>query len=167
MFNSLAQLILKFTCPGVPDIYQGTELWDLSLVDPDNRRSVDYNKRMNLLSLEKPLEELIKTYQTGEVKLALLRKLIQIRNEYAELFAKGEYVPLAIDNKYNDHVLAFMRKHGRSAIIVIVPVRYAEIASDSAQIEELVLQSIPENLLQRKLLHFADLFQIIHVDLVA
>ena len=60
-----------------------------------------------------------------------------------------------------------MRKHGRSAIIVIVPVRYAEIASDSAQIEELVLQSIPENLLQRKLLHFADLFQIIHVDLVA
>jgi maltooligosyltrehalose synthase len=167
MFNSLAQTILKFTCPGVPDIYQGTELWDLSLVDPDNRRPVDYNKRMNLLLQEKPLEELAKTYQTGDIKLALLQKLIQIRNEYAELFAAGEYVPLPIDKKYNDHVLAFMRKHGRSAIVVIVPVKYAEIASDSAQIEKVVLQSIPENFLQRKLLHFADLFQIIHLDLVA
>lgn len=167
MFNSLGQLILKFTCPGIPDIYQGTELWDLSLVDPDNRRAVDYDLRMKILEQEQPLDKLINTYQSGEVKMALLRQLLQIRNQYTELLTEGEYVPIYISGKYNNHVLAFMRKHDRSAIIVIVPVTYALIESEISEIAKIIQGLIPENLFQRKLLNISDLFQIIHLDLVA
>lgn len=167
MFNSFGQLILKFTCPGIPDIYQGTELWDLSLVDPDNRRAVDYDIRMKMLEQEQPLDKLIKTYQSGEVKMALLQKLLQIRNQYTELLTEGEYVPIYFQGKYKDHVLAFMRKHDRKAIIVIVPVTYALIESEISDILKIIQGLIPENLLQRKLLHISDLFQIIHLDLVA
>ena len=167
MFNSIGQLILKFTCPGIPDIYQGTELWDLSLVDPDNRREVDYDIRMKMLEQEKPIDKLIQTYQSGEVKMALLHQLLQIRNQYTELLTEGEYVPIYIPGKYNNHVLAFMRKHDRSAIIVVVAVTYALIASESSDIGKIIQGLIPENLFQRKLLHISDLFQIIHIDLVA
>ena len=167
MFNSFGQLILKFTCPGIPDIYQGTELWDLSLVDPDNRRAVDFDKRMKMLQEDKSFSELLKTYQTGEVKLKLTHQLLQIRNQYHEILTNGEYVPLNVEGKYNDHVLGFMRKHDRSAIVVFVPVTYALIKSESKEIAKMIERSIPENLFQRKLLHVSDLFQIIHVDLVA
>jgi maltooligosyltrehalose synthase len=167
MFNSFGQLILKFTCPGIPDIYQGTELWDLNLVDPDNRRAVDYDIRMKMLKQDKSFGELINTFQTGEVKLKLMHQLLQIRNQYHEIFTNGEYVPLHIDGKYNDHVLGFMRKHDRSAIVVFVPVTYALIESESKEVVKIIERSIPENLFQRKLLHLSDLFQIIHLDLVA
>ena len=112
MMNSLAQLALKFTCPGVPDVYQGTELWDLSLVDPDNRRPVDYDRRLHLLNQGKSIDELMTNWKTGEVKFAVLRKLLEIRNEYASILLNGEYVPLKVVGKYSGHVLAFMRKHG-------------------------------------------------------
>jgi len=167
MFNSFGQLILKFTCPGIPDIYQGTELWDLSLVDPDNRRAVDYDIRMKMLKQDISFSELMNTYQTGEVKLKLMHQLLQIRNQYHEIFTHGEYVPLHIDGKYNDHVLGFMRKHDRSAIVVFVPVTYALIESENKEVVKMIERSIPENLFQRKLLHLSDLFQIIHLDLVA
>jgi len=167
MFNSFGQLILKFTCPGIPDIYQGTELWDLNLVDPDNRRAVDYDIRMKMLKQDKSFGELINTFQTGEVKLKLMHQLLQIRNQYHEIFTHGEYVPLHIDGKYNDHVLGFMRKHDRSAIVVFVPVTYALIESENKEVVKMIERSIPENLFQRKLLHLSDLFQIIHLDLVA
>src|SRR5205085_10705670 len=71
-FNSIGQLILKFTCPGIPDIYQGTELWDLSLVDPDNRRPVNYEARMKMLDDERSLDELMTIHETGEIKIAVM-----------------------------------------------------------------------------------------------
>ncbi|RYF97081.1 MAG: hypothetical protein EOO00_01090 [Chitinophagaceae bacterium] len=167
MMNSLAQLALKFTCPGVPDVYQGTELWDLSLVDPDNRRAVDYDKRLQLLHRGKSIDELMTNWKTGEVKFAVLRKLLEIRNDYASILLNGEYVPLKVVGKYSGHVIAFMRKHGRSGIVVIVPVRLALIDQHSADFSEALHGLIPENLVKRQLLHLSDLFQIVQVDLVA
>ncbi|HUQ67185.1 MAG TPA: malto-oligosyltrehalose synthase [Flavitalea sp.] len=167
MFNSIGQLMLKFTCPGIPDIYQGTELWDLSLVDPDNRRPVDYDVRMKMLDNRKSLNELMTTHETGEIKMSVLHKLLQLRKEYSEIFTYGEYVPVNIEGEYNAHVLAFMRKHDRSAIFVTVPVTYPLIEASSKEAEEIISRSIPENIFQRKLFHFSNLFQIIHIDLVA
>jgi maltooligosyltrehalose synthase len=167
MYNSLGQLILKFTCPGIPDIYQGTELWDLSLVDPDNRRPVNYNTRIEFLDKRSPLDDLLNKYQAGEVKLQLLHRLLGIRNEYERVFTEGEYIPVNIGGKYNGHVLAFMRKHDRLAIFVVVPVTYALIERNSNDVLAAIERSVPKNFIQRKLLHFADLFQIIHLDLVA
>ena len=167
VLNSLGQLILKFTCPGIPDIYQGTELWDLSLVDPDNRRPVDYNSRRKILEQEAAFDELLKNYRTGEVKLHLIHMLLRIRNEYEQILTEGEYVPVTIDEKYNGHVLAFMRKHDRSAIFVSVPVTYALISSERNELLHSIERSIPENFIKRKLLHFADAFQVIYLDPVA
>jgi maltooligosyltrehalose synthase len=167
MYNSFGQLILKFTCPGIPDIYQGTELLDLSLVDPDNRRAVDYHARIKILDNELNFDRLLKNDRGGEAKLHLMHSLLQIRTEYAQLLTEGEYIAVNIDEKYNGHVLTFMRKHDRSAIFVSVPVTYALIESESNKVMESIERSIPKNLVKRKLLHFADLFQIIHLDLVA
>jgi maltooligosyltrehalose synthase len=167
VFNSLGQLMLKFTCPGIPDIYQGTELWDLSLVDPDNRRPVDYNSRRKILEQDAAFDELLKNYRTGEVKLHLMHRLLQIRNEYEQILTEGEYVPVTIDEKYNGHVLTFMRKHDRSAIFVSVPVTYALVETEKNELLHSIERSIPENFIKRKLLHFADVFQVIHLDPVA
>lgn len=167
MYNSFGQLMLKFTCPGIPDVYQGTESWDFSFVDPDNRRPVDFNEKMNALSGEASFDDLIKNDTEGEAKLHLLHKLLQIRKEHAQLLTEGEYVPVSIDDKYNGHVLTFMRKHDRSAIFVSVPVTYALIESEKNEVLAAIERSIPENIFQRKLLHVADLFQIIYLDLVA
>lgn len=167
MMNSLAQLALKFTCPGVPDVYQGTELWDLSLVDPDNRRAVDYDKRLQVLNRGKSIDELMTDWKTGEVKFAVLKKLLEIRNDYASILLNGDYVPLKVVGKYSGHVLAFMRKHGRSGIVVILPVKLGLIDQHSADFSEALHGLIPENLVKRQLLHLSDLFQIVQVDLVA
>lgn len=167
MYNSFGQTILKFTCPGIPDIYQGTELWDLSLVDPDNRRKVDYDLRMKLVEKQSSFDELVKNFQSGEVKMQLLHNLLRIRNEYADILTEGEYIPIDIDEKYNGHVLTFVRKHDHSAIFVSVPLTYALLEAEKNEVLKAIERSIPENLFQRKLLHFADLFQIIHLDLVA
>jgi maltooligosyltrehalose synthase len=167
MYNSLGQLMLKFTCPGIPDVYQGTELWDFSLVDPDNRRPVDYNERMNMLENKLPIEESLKDYKSGDVKLQVLHELLQIRNDHRQLLSEGEYIPVKIDEKYNGHVLTFMRKHDRSAIFVSVPITYALIEPEKNDVRAAIQKSIPENFVQRKLLHFADLFQVIHLDFVA
>jgi maltooligosyltrehalose synthase len=167
MFNSIGQLMLKFMCPGIPDMYQGTELWDLSLVDPDNRRPVDYDIRNKMLVNEKSFDELLSTHETGEIKLAVLHRLLQLRNEYSEILTHGQYIPVNIEGPYKDHVLAFMRKHDRSAIFISVPVTFALIEANSKEAAESISASIPENIFQRKLFHFSDLFQIIHIDLVA
>jgi maltooligosyltrehalose synthase len=124
IMKSLGQLVLKFTCPGVPDTYQGTELWDLSMVDPDNRRPVDYEKRSQMLESSKTSNELWETRITGEIKLRLLHQLLTIRNKYSELFIEGEYIPLETQGRYKDHMLAFIRKHRHSAILVAVQVNH-------------------------------------------
>jgi (1->4)-alpha-D-glucan 1-alpha-D-glucosylmutase len=118
--NSLSQITLKATLPGVPDFYQGTELWDHSLVDPDNRRPVDFAGRARLLTaVEQPdWGQLTQNWPTGQIKLAWTRHLLKLRTELAEVFTKGGYEPLEVTGAHRDHVIAFARRHGRDAAIV-------------------------------------------------
>ena len=94
--NSLSQITLKATMPGVPDFYQGTEFWDLSLVDPDNRRPVDFAERAAVLaSMETPdWEDLVRTWPDGHIKLAWTRHLLKLRTEFADVFTHGDYEPM-------------------------------------------------------------------------
>jgi (1->4)-alpha-D-glucan 1-alpha-D-glucosylmutase len=120
--NSLSQITLKATMPGVPDFYQGTEFWDLSLVDPDNRRPVDFAERASVLaSVETPdWESLVPNWPNGHLKLAWTRHLLKLRTELADVFAHGDYQPLQVSGPHRDHVIAFARRRGRDAAIVAV-----------------------------------------------
>jgi (1->4)-alpha-D-glucan 1-alpha-D-glucosylmutase len=120
--NSLSQLTLKATLPGVPDFYQGTEFWDLSLVDPDNRRPVDFAERASALSklLMPDWKSLTSNWQTGHLKLALTAHLLKLRAEFADLFRHGDYQPLDVRGPHCDHVIAFARRRGSQAAIVAV-----------------------------------------------
>lgn len=125
--NSLSQLTLKATLPGVPDFYQGTEFWDLSLVDPDNRRPVDFAARHAALgSLEDPdWRGLSKRWPDGQLKLAWTRHLLKLRNGLGDVFARGDYQPLEVRGAHADHVIAFARGHGRAAAVVVVGRHFA------------------------------------------
>lgn len=127
IINSLAQLVLKFTCPGVPDIYQGCELWDFSFVDPDNRRPVDYELRSQLLKQVKTSElpALWNNRYSGEIKLWLTNKLLQDRQQNIELFTKGDYFPLEVIGKYKNYLLAYARQYQQNWYVVIVPLHMA------------------------------------------
>jgi (1->4)-alpha-D-glucan 1-alpha-D-glucosylmutase len=128
IFNSLSQVLLKNTAPGVPDLYQGTEFWDLSLVDPDNRRPVDYDQRISCLHDLKArgqtdslqlIDELLTTRTDGRIKLFLTFKVLQARKTNSALFEQGNYQPLLVSGKFKDHVIAFTRSfQGRTAIAV-------------------------------------------------
>lgn len=136
IINSLAQLVLKFTCPGVPDVYQGCELWDLSLVDPDNRRKVDFGKRKQWLEElesyepERILEKLWESRRNGQVKLWLTQRLFQLRRQNPVLLTQGEYVPLKVRGTYKDHLLAFMRRHKREVFVTIIPLHTAVLSRE-------------------------------------
>jgi (1->4)-alpha-D-glucan 1-alpha-D-glucosylmutase len=120
--NSLSQITLKATMPGVPDFYQGTEFWDLSLVDPDNRRPVDFARRASVLAtVEAPdWERLVQNWPDGHLKLAWTRHLLKLRNELADVFTHGDYQPLEVNGAHRDHVIAFARRHGHAAAITVV-----------------------------------------------
>ena len=123
-FNSLAQTLLKATCPGIPDFYQGTELWDLNLVDPDNRRPINFQLRQKLLAeiIElKPAKapELLQTPTDGRVKLYVIYKLLQLRRKSRALFEQGDYIPLAVKGTYAEHVVAFCRKKDNAYAITV------------------------------------------------
>ncbi|NEU94619.1 malto-oligosyltrehalose synthase [Bradyrhizobium uaiense] len=120
--NSLSQITLKATMPGVPDFYQGTESWDLSLVDPDNRRPVDFAARAEALAtLETPdWDALAQSRRDGRLKFAWTRHLLRLRSELREVFASGSYEPLTVSGPHHDHVIAFARRYGREAVIVAV-----------------------------------------------
>lgn len=130
MFNSLSQLLLKMTVPGVPDFYQGSELWEFTLVDPDNRRPVDYSYRQSLLRLlkdkakqDKPtlVNHLMKTPEDGRIKLYLMHQILQFRREYSSLFQEGNYQPLYAEGDHQQHVIAFQRiKEGRHIVVATV-----------------------------------------------
>ncbi|HET7094208.1 MAG TPA: hypothetical protein VFI22_12030, partial [Thermomicrobiales bacterium] len=127
-FNALAQQLLKLTAPGVPDIYQGTELWDFSLVDPDNRRPVDYAVRSRLLKAlrrRKPspalTTELIEKKADGRIKLYLTDRALSCRADAPDLFRDGDYRPLHATGLRQDHVVAFARRLGEREIVVAVP----------------------------------------------
>jgi (1->4)-alpha-D-glucan 1-alpha-D-glucosylmutase len=118
--NGLSQLALKATIPGVADFYQGTELWDFSLVDPDNRRSVDFPTRSKLV--EQPIDwtRLCQTWTDGRCKLALMRRLLSLRKEFPKLFLEGSYECLEVSGDDADRVVAFTRRHGVDKIVVAV-----------------------------------------------
>ncbi|SHG32354.1 malto-oligosyltrehalose synthase [Bradyrhizobium erythrophlei] len=128
--NSLSQITLKATMPGVPDFYQGTEFWDLSLVDPDNRRPVDFAERAAVLaSLQTPdWECLAQNWCNGHLKLAWTRDLLKVRTELAEVFAHGYYEPLQVSGPHRDHVIAFARRRGRDAAIIAVAKSFAPLS---------------------------------------
>lgn len=137
--NSLSQVLLKFTCPGVPDVYQGTELWDLSLVDPDNRRLFDYEKRENWLrefedyDTERLAEKLWESRNSGQIKLWLTHQLYNLRKSNPVLFSEGDYVPLKVRGAYKEHILAFARKYKREYIIVAVPLHSAMLCKEQGK----------------------------------
>lgn len=112
--NSLIQTVLKLTSPGIPDIYQGTELWDLSLVDPDNRRPVDFERRIRLL------EAGCASYDDGSIKLGVIAKILAYRAGHPDLFALGDYEPLLAEGPRADRVCAFVRRLGDQSAITIV-----------------------------------------------
>jgi malto-oligosyltrehalose synthase/4-alpha-glucanotransferase len=134
--NALAQLALKVMCPGVPDIYQGCEHWDLSLVDPDNRRPVDYNLREELLNTAEatvPVSEMWKDRFNGQIKVWLTRKLLQLRAAHSDLFSKGDYIPLKVTGKYKNELIAFARAYRDTWIVLIVPVDIAAICCNDLE----------------------------------
>jgi (1->4)-alpha-D-glucan 1-alpha-D-glucosylmutase len=123
--NALAQQLLKLTAPGVPDIYQGTELWNQSLVDPDNRRPVDYPAHARLL---RELQghspgpaELLANKSDGRIKLFLTSRALAFRQAHPELFLRGDYVPLEAVGPAAEHVVAFARRQGEKEAIAVVP----------------------------------------------
>jgi (1->4)-alpha-D-glucan 1-alpha-D-glucosylmutase len=143
VLNSLAQLLIKVTAPGVPDFYQGTELWDLSLVDPDNRRPVDWALRRRLLEevvkeidgsqdLAEFARNLLKTPEDGRVKLYLTRQALAFRRERAPLFERGEYRPLEARGPLTEHVCAFARVAGDDVALTVVPLHLARRRIDDA-----------------------------------
>jgi (1->4)-alpha-D-glucan 1-alpha-D-glucosylmutase len=131
MFSSLSQALLKICSPGVPDFYQGTELWDFSLVDPDNRRSVDYEKRINILAdlRQKGMEmtgvdlawELSLAKEDGRIKLYLVHTALNYRRANRALFEQGEYLPLEAEGMKAEHVCAFARRAGKACTVTVVP----------------------------------------------
>jgi (1->4)-alpha-D-glucan 1-alpha-D-glucosylmutase len=116
--NSLNQTVLKLTCPGIPDIYNGSELSDFSLVDPDNRRPLDVNRLSNM-PVPDGLSNSRGALRDGRLKLSLIAALLRQRQRLPGLFAEGDYVPLSVSGPRADHVLAFARSHGEHSMVVI------------------------------------------------
>jgi len=147
--NSLGQTLLRLTIPGVPDTYRGSEAWDLSLVDPDNRRPVDYALRQRLLELAErtsqavadperrapALRALAHDWSDGREKLYLLRAVLSFRREHAVLFREGSYVPLTVEGPHAEHVCAFMREHAGERAVVIVPRLLAKLTREDGSVD--------------------------------
>lgn len=131
--NSLAQTLLRMTVPGVPDLYQGDEYWDFSLVDPDNRRPVDYARREQSAQATVPVPELLANWRDGRLKQRLILQTLNLRAEHAELFRRGSYQPLEVVGSEAHRVLAFAREHAGQRAIVIVPIRCARLLENSAK----------------------------------
>ena len=121
--NSLSQTLLKLTSPGVPDIYQGSEIWDYSLVDPDNRRPVDYKRRREMLESLATAHprDLARNWTDGRIKMLLTQRVLQFRRKHVELFQKGEYLPLTPGGIFADSCVSFARQLGNHWIVVIAP----------------------------------------------
>jgi (1->4)-alpha-D-glucan 1-alpha-D-glucosylmutase len=115
--NGLTQTLLRLTSPGMPDLYQGTEFWDLSLVDPDNRRPVDYAARHSALQAGAALH---RDWRQHQLKQGLIHKVLALRAAHPSLFAEGEYVPLLAEGPLADHVIAFLREHEGKTLMVAV-----------------------------------------------
>jgi (1->4)-alpha-D-glucan 1-alpha-D-glucosylmutase len=130
MWNALSQTLLKIASPGIPDFYQGTELWDLNLVDPDNRRPVDYGRRRSDLGEIRAREDsdpagligdLLRTPQDGRCKLFLIARALKARAALPSVFQYGEYLPLAGEGARKESVVAFARTFGSHWVVAAVP----------------------------------------------
>jgi (1->4)-alpha-D-glucan 1-alpha-D-glucosylmutase len=118
--NGLAQTVLRLSAPGVPDMYQGTELWDQSLVDPDNRRPVDFALRAALLDRGEDPAQLLRSWRSGAVKQAVIAKALALHNTSPDLFALGSYLKLEAEGPAAAHCLAFSRQHGGQILVAAV-----------------------------------------------
>jgi (1->4)-alpha-D-glucan 1-alpha-D-glucosylmutase len=138
LLNAMSQTLCKLTAPGVPDIYQGNEIWDFSLVDPDNRRPVDYRKRRNLLAELESIDmdacvdrgligSLVTEMRDGRCKLFVTWKVLQFRRDHAALFREGEYLPLRVGGEYAANVCAFARRHEGKLAVTIAPRLYLRL----------------------------------------
>ncbi len=130
MINGLSQTLLKIAAPGVADFYQGSELWDLRLVDPDNRGAVDFDKRMAILETitnaeavesGRELHDLVQHWQDGRIKMYLIWRAVHFRGEHQDLFREGELVPIQVAGRYGRNVIAFLRRRGEESALVVVP----------------------------------------------
>jgi len=121
--TALAQLVLKLTVPGVPDIYQGGELWDFSLVDPDNRRPVDWDTRLALLNKLGGMQprDLAADWQDGREKLFVTHRLLALRRAHSRLFAEGDYQPVEVAGDRSGHLCALARNHDGLSLVAAVP----------------------------------------------
>ena len=153
--NGLAQVLLKLTAPGMPDFYQGTEFWDFSLVDPDNRRPVDFDARITALQQEASLAELAASWRDGRVKQAVIVRALRLRAQLPELFARGEYQPLELRGPMRAHALGFMRQHEGQCSLTLVPRFPLRLIRDSLRFSSDAWQGtvllLPAGFAQRKL----------------
>jgi (1->4)-alpha-D-glucan 1-alpha-D-glucosylmutase len=140
-WNALAQLTLKLAVPGVPDFYQGTELWDLSLVDPDNRRPVDYQRRRTALGTLQAeaardarglARRLLAAPEDGRVKLFVASRALRFRRAQPDLFQLGEYQALEVTGARADSALAFARVHQDQALVAVVGRRFTRLGQGAA-----------------------------------
>lgn len=122
--NALSQTVLKCTVPGIPELFQGCEFWDMSLGEADGARAVDYAARAHGLNADEPPHQLLKAHQDGRVKQAVLARLLRLRAEHTALFQEGSYEPLEVEGSHARHVLAFARRH-QGALAVTVVTRLA------------------------------------------
>ncbi len=139
MLNSLSQTLIKFTVPGVPDIYQGCELWDFSLVDPDNRRPVNFGHRQKLLdellklaslTSEQRRSEVLAlcdTLENGQAKLLIVRSALALRERWPEVFQLGRYLPLTVKGEHASHLCAYARIEGGRYVIAVAPRFFASL----------------------------------------
>lgn len=130
MLNGLAQVLLKIACPGVPDFYQGSELWDLRLVDPDNRGPIDFGKRNMMLedlkraaarSTPSLLRRLLKQWSDGCIKLYVIWRALDLRRRHRSLFLEGDYLPINASGDRAENVLALARTRGEEYALAIIP----------------------------------------------
>ncbi|HZD90455.1 MAG TPA: malto-oligosyltrehalose synthase, partial [Pseudolabrys sp.] len=129
--NGLSQLALKAMLPGVPDFYQGTEFWDLSLVDPDNRRAVDFNARADFLKAQpEDWQALSRNWRDGRIKMALTDRLLRARRDQADLFRRGSYEPLQVTGPHAEHVIAFARTWRRQQVVIAVARHFVPLTEE-------------------------------------
>ncbi len=159
LYNSLSQTVLHLTSPGIPDIYQGTELWHFTLVDPDNRRPVDFALRERYLhelqraehesGSQRLLQDMLAHLEDGRAKLFVIWKTLAYRNAHPELFSRGDYVPLEAIGEKAEHICAYLWQRGDDTLIVIVGRWFALLETDqntSAFLWQDTRIAIPETL---------------------
>ncbi|MBI1311155.1 malto-oligosyltrehalose synthase [bacterium] len=166
-WNALSRLVLQYTSPGTPDLYQGDELWNFSLVDPDNRRAVNFEQRRELLDdlvirfetadqRDALLTELVAAPEDGRIKMHVLRTLLHARNQHPDLFFSGDYQPLEASGPASTHLVSFARTAAGAAIVVIVPRLLCSLIATPTQppggrdVWNRTTVPLPENLRQRE-----------------